>query len=149
MCEILGRTGGDKYLRDVDISVERIKEIRIFGRCWNIFQVFLLPMWVRPLRQLQCETSWGNDYPLLSLCNKVRNHFLDQNQQMWCDYTWKKNFNCLRVASAQWRSERHRLANHQESNQIRWKIFESLICKPLSDLPVLGNTKRYIQICRM
>ena len=90
MCEILGRTGGDKYLRDVDISVERIKEIRIFGRCWNIFQVFLLPMWVRPLRQLQCETSWGNDYPLLSLYNKVRNHFLDQNQQMWCDYTWRK-----------------------------------------------------------
>ena len=91
MCAILGRTGGDKYLRDVDISVERIKEIRIFGRCWNIFQVFLLPMWVRPLRQLQCETSWGNDYPLLSLYNKVRNHFLDQNQQMWCDYTLRKN----------------------------------------------------------
>ena len=90
MCAILGRTGRDKYLRDVDISVERIKEIRIFGRCWNIFQIFLLPMWVRPLRQLQCETSWGNDYPLLSLYNKVRNHFLDQNQQMWCDYTWRK-----------------------------------------------------------
>ena len=69
---------------------------------------------------------------------------------MWL-HLKKKTSNCLRVASAQWRSERHRLANHQESNQIGWKIFEveSLICKPLSDLPVLGNTKRYIQICRM